>query len=251
MVDTDDLVAHTGEYVATRLESAELIKVTSNAFLALKISFANSIAQLADATHADIDEVMGVVGSDARIGKAFFNAGRGYGGGCFPKDVSGLISSAKSFGVDLPIMTAASSVNLSMPGYIVQKIKLIHELKDVRVAVLGLAFKSGTSDARKSPAVKLANLLAKEGGRVYAYDPQASEEAKPDLDSSITVCATAKKALSGASIVVIATDWPEFKDMDWIKHLVAGSLVVDAVNCLPASEVQALGFKYLGVGRGA
>jgi UDPglucose 6-dehydrogenase len=237
--------------VATRLESAELIKVTSNAFLALKISFANSIAQLADATHADIDEVMGVVGGDARIGKAFFSAGRGYGGGCFPKDVSGLISSAKSFGVDLPIMMAASSVNFSMPGYIVQKIKSIHELKDVHVAVLGLAFKSGTSDARKSPAVKLANLLAKEGGRVYAYDPQASEEAKPDLDSSITVCATAKKALSGASIVVIATDWPEFKDMDWIKPLVAGSLVVDAVNCLPASEVQALGFKYLGVGRGA
>ncbi|NCO10965.1 UDP-glucose/GDP-mannose dehydrogenase family protein [Candidatus Saccharibacteria bacterium] len=249
-VDIDALAKHSGEYVTTRLESAELIKVTSNAFLALKISFANSIAQLADTTHADIDEVMGVVGSDARIGKAFFKAGRGYGGGCFPKDVSGLISSAKSFGVNMPIMTAASDVNASMPSYIIERIKKVHKLEGVPVAVLGLAFKAGTSDARKSPAVKLANLLVKEGAHVSAYDPQASEEAAPDLDASATLCESIASAVKAARIVVVATDWPEFKDLSWVRAINTKPLVVDAVNCLVPSDVQALGAEYLGVGRG-
>src|SRR5690606_13069039 len=160
--DADKLAAHTGEYISTGLESAELIKVTSNAFLALKISFANSIAKLSDQTGADVDEVMTVVGSDARIGRAFFNAGRGYGGGCFPKDVSGLISSGLSYGIDLEIMQAAQDLNASMPGYIIEKLKQAFggDLTGKKVAVLGLAFKSGTSDVRKSPGVALANILA-------------------------------------------------------------------------------------------
>src|SRR5690606_29690021 len=195
--DADKLAAHTGEYISTGLESAELIKVTSNAFLALKISFANSIAKLSDQTGADVDEVMSVVGGDARIGRAFFNAGRGYGGGCFPKDVSGLITSAQDFGVEMQIMTAAQAVNASMPGSIVNKAIEAYgkDIKGVRVAVLGLAFKAGTSDARKSPAVAMANFLAEEGAIVSAYDPEGSEEAKEDLRPSVDIKSSLNEAV--------------------------------------------------------
>jgi len=251
-VDFDKLSQHTGEYVSTHLESAELIKVTSNAFLALKISFANSIAQLADVTNADIKEVMSVVGSDNRIGKAFFNAGRGYGGGCFPKDVSGLITSAASFGVDLPIMTAASSVNSGMPAYVVDRMKkrLTGDLKGTTVAVLGLAFKAGTSDARKSPAVNLANILAQEGAEVTAYDPQASEEAKPDLNEAVVVVNSIKAAVANAKVVLIATDWKEFKNIkSWINQAPQIELLVDSMNCVSPDDVTAINVPYMGIGK--
>ena len=251
-IDFSKLNQHSGEYVSTHLESAELIKVTANAFLALKISFANSIAQLADVTNADIKEVMGVVGSDNRIGRAFFNAGRGYGGGCFPKDVSGLISSAASFGVDMPIMTAASDVNSQMPSYIVDRIKERYPegLNGVPVAVLGLAFKAGTSDARKSPAVKLANLLIKEGAKVIAYDPQATEEAKPDLHESVTIVESLDEAVAESKIVLIATDWPEFKEVSkWLPNANGIELLVDSVNCVSPEDIATIDVQYMGVGK--
>jgi UDPglucose 6-dehydrogenase len=244
---------HTGNYVSTNLESAELIKVTSNAFLALKISFANSIAQLCDATGGSVEEVMSIVGEDARIGKAFFNAGRGYGGGCFPKDVSGLISSAQGFGVSMPIMEAASTVNASMPGYIISR--LVNEsgltLSDQNVAVLGLAFKSGTSDARKSPAIKLANRLIKEGAKVTAYDPQANKEARETLDPLVNISTNITDAIKDSSIVLIATDWPEFKDItQWLPEATNMKVLVDAVNCVDASIIPTMSnVQYISVGR--
>lgn len=251
-VDYDKLRTHTGQYISTRLESAELIKVTSNAFLALKISFANSIAQLADVTNADIVEVMNVVGGDKRIGKAFFNAGRGYGGGCFPKDVSGLISSAASFGVDMPIMAAASDVNAQMPSYIVGRIKerYTEGLDKTPVAILGLAFKAGTSDARKSPAVKLANLLTEEGAKVVAYDPQASEEAKHDLDPSVVIADSLERAVAEAKIVLIATNWPDFKVIhEWAQYAPHMHLLVDSMNCVSSQDITAIGVQYMGIGK--
>jgi UDPglucose 6-dehydrogenase len=242
---------HTGSYLSTRLESAELIKVTSNAFLALKISFANSIAQLSDATGANVQEVMSIVGEDQRIGKAFFSAGRGYGGGCFPKDVSGLISSAKGFNVDMPIMEAASTVNDRMPAYIIDKLTTQYDsLKNIKIAVLGLAFKSGTSDARRSPAIQLANLLVEKGAIVTAFDPQANHEAKSDLSSSVTVANSHEDAVAEARIVVIATDWPEFEAVSaWTPNATNLELLVDAVNCVDLGEVKQLGIRYIGVGR--
>ncbi|HEY5695843.1 MAG TPA: nucleotide sugar dehydrogenase, partial [Candidatus Saccharimonadales bacterium] len=160
-----------GNYIATDLPSAELIKVTANAFLALKISFANSIAQLADQVGADVTRVMDAVGADPRIGRSFLNAGRGYGGGCFPKDVSGLIMSGLEYGVNLDIMTAAQELNASMPGYVVEKTRteLGGDLTGQNVTVLGLAFKAGTSDTRRSPGVLIANILAKSGANVTVY----------------------------------------------------------------------------------
>src|SRR5690606_35944429 len=130
--------ADEGQYIKTNLESAELIKVTANAFLALKISFANSIAKLANEANADVVDVMDAVGADKRIGRAFLNAGRGFGGGCFPKDVSGLIASAAEHGVDMPIMSAVVDVNDSMPGYIANKAQSeLGSLEGMKAAVLG------------------------------------------------------------------------------------------------------------------
>jgi UDPglucose 6-dehydrogenase len=241
-----------GEYIAANLDSAELIKVTANAFLALKISFANSIAQLADKTEADIKEVMSAVGADPRIGRAFLHAGRGYGGGCFPKDVRGLISSAKSNGVDLEIMKAASKLNEQMPDYIVNKAKQkAGDFKDKKVAVLGLSFKAGTSDARKSPGVKIANILAKAGARVSAYDPEANSEAKEDLLDSVALVSSAAEAMDNADIIFVATDWPEFKSLQMsdLKSAMAGSLLVDCMNIYDSSEALKAGLEFVGIGR--
>ena len=233
-------------YVQTNLNSAELIKVTANAFLALKISFANSIAKLADHAGADVVDVMDAVGADHRIGRAFLNAGRGYGGGCFPKDVSGLIRSAEDFGVDMEIMKAATEVNDSMPHYIIRKAQeaIGGSFKGKYLAVLGLAFKAGTSDARRSPAITIANTLAELGANVHVYDPEAIEEAKEHLVPGIKRFTTIGEAIKDAEAIFIATDWPEFKDYDW--NSLQNVLIVDCMNCLPKSN--ALTGKYIGVG---
>lgn len=241
-----------GLYISTILNSAELIKVTANAFLALKISFANSIAMLADQVGADVVEVMDAVGADERIGRAFLNAGRGYGGGCFPKDVSGLISSALDNNIDLEIMQSAQSINAAMPGYIVEKLKRkLGELDGKRVGVLGLAFKSGTSDTRKSPGVAIANVLSHAGATTIAYDPQANEEAKEDLRRDIQVVDDTFEAIQGCDAVVFATEWPEFKELplDDIKSRMKGDVLVDAVNIFDKQLVIDNGLVYLGVGR--
>lgn len=241
-----------GSYIATGLDSAELIKVTANAFLALKISFANSIAKLADQTDADVVEVMDAVGADERIGRSFLNAGRGYGGGCFPKDVSGLISSSLEHGVDMPIMIAATNINDSMAEYIAKKAEeKAGSLKSKKVAVLGLAFKSGTSDARKSPGIKLANILQKNGTKVSVYDPEANGEAKDTLNRQIIIENSAEAAIKDAAVVFIATDWPQFKNANfelWAQAM-NGDLIVDCMNCLDAPRVKSTGLRYVGVGR--
>lgn len=246
-------VADEGQYIKTNLESAELIKVTANAFLALKISFANSIAKLADESGADVVDVMDAVGADKRIGRAFLNAGRGYGGGCFPKDVSGLIASASEHGVDMPIMVAATDVNESMPGYIASRAQeVLGGLSGKKVAVLGLAFKAGTSDARKSPGVKIANLLDKAGAEVFAYDPHANSEAKEELRSSVVISKSVLDAINGVEAVFVTTDWPEFNDLDFkkIASEMIGNLFFDAVNAFSPSHIQSAGLQYYGVGRG-
>jgi UDPglucose 6-dehydrogenase len=241
-----------GAYVETNLNGAELVKVTANAFLALKISFANNIAKLADQAGADVNEIMDAVGSDRRIGRAFLNASRGYGGGCFPKDVSGLISSAEEHGVDMPIMAAATDVNQSMAGYIANKAKdILGTLEGKRVAVLGLSFKAGTSDARRSPGVKLANILDKNGARVLAYDPEANGEAREELRNGVEVVGSVDAATKRADAVFIATDWKEFLDHDLgtLAKRMAGTLFVDAMNAYTIEDVEKVGLTYTGVGR--
>jgi UDPglucose 6-dehydrogenase len=245
---------HKGQYIATSLPSAELIKVSANAFLALKISFANSIAQLADQVDADVVEVMDAVGADQRIGRAFLNAGRGFGGGCFPKDVSGLIASGLDYGVDLEVMTAAQRVNDAMPGYIVEKVRdALGNLEGKKVAVLGLAFKAGTSDVRRSPGVFIANTLSQADAKVTAYDPQATEEAKEDLRRDISLAESIEQAVKGVDAVLIATEWPQFLDFSIEKYasLMSGNLFVDAITHFNPATITANQLTYIGVGRRA
>ncbi len=244
---------HAGQYITVNLESAELIKVVSNAFLALKISFANSVAILSDKVGANITEVMDAVGADSRINRAFFNVGRGYGGGCFPKDVSGLIAAGLEQGVNLEIMRAAQAVNEQMPGYIVEKLQdaLGGSLKGRSVAILGLSFKAGTSDARRSAGISMANALIKDGAAVKAFDPQANDEAAQKLDDSVTLAADISSALEGADAVIVATEWPEFlayTPEEYAKQL-GGKIFVDAMNCFDMRAIHAAGLQYIGVGR--
>jgi len=243
-----------GDYMNMSLESAEMTKVVSNAFLALKISFANSVAMLADKTGATVTEVLEAVGADQRIGPAFLQAGRGYGGGCFPKDVSGLIAAGLQSGVQLTIMEAAREQNEAMPGYVVTKLSnaLGDTLQSKRIAMLGLAFKPGTSDCRRSPAITIAAMLVKQGAEVKAYDPQANKEARPLLPSAVKLAAGAAEACAGADAVIVATDWPEFITMplDACKQHMAGTLFIDAMNRFDPVAVNAAGLHYIGIGRG-
>lgn len=249
------LASSEGDYIATSLNSAELIKVTANAFLALKISFANSIALLADKADADIVEVMDAVGADRRIGKAFLQAGRGYGGGCFPKDVSGLIASALEYGVDLNIMEAAQEQNRIMPGYIVERVQhaVGASLANKRVAVLGLAFKPGTSDVRKSPGVAIANTLHKAGANVKVYDPEAMDEALGDLYRDVQTAPSIEAAIKDTDALILATEWPAFIKFPAATYaqLLSGRIFFDAVNCYDQTEAQRHGLTYIGVGRAA
>lgn len=239
-----------GVYIKTSLNSAELIKVTANAFLALKISFANSIAKLADAAGADINEVMDAVGADKRIGRAFLNAGRGYGGGCFPKDVSGLISSGLSYGVDLDIMSAVQETNASMPGYIVEKLKnTLGDMQGKKVAVLGLAFKAGTSDVRKSPGVALANSLSLQHATVTAYDPEANEEAGEELNRSVNLVGSIEDAIDDVDAIVVATEWPQLVERPVSDYANGVKVFVDAMNRFSPQDIKSAGLTYIGVGR--
>jgi len=244
-----------GTYTYVNLESAELIKVVSNTFLALKISFANSVALLADKAGADVTEVFDAVGADRRIGRAFFNAGRGYGGGCIPKDVSGLITAGLEQGVDLPIMRAVQEVNDAMPGYIIEKTQLAlgGSLQGKRISVLGLSFKAGTSDCRRSSAITIANTLAERGAHVHAYDPQSNAEAKPLLHKAVHIAKDTHAALDGADAVIVATDWPEFISLpaaDYAKAMY-GTVFIDAMNRFTIADIIGAGLQYVGVGRGA
>ncbi len=239
--------------VITNLESAELIKVSANAFLTLKISFSNEIAMLCDKTGADITEVMDGIGFDHRIGRAFLYAGRGYGGGCFPKDVSGLIKTAEDHGISFDIMKASQKRNDSMVNYIVNKLKEANNgtLESTNICVLGLSFKTGTSDVRKSPGIKIANLLEQNSAMVSVYDPMAMEEANSELNNGIMRSKTANDAIKGSDILILATPWEEFKeiDIDTLKQLMTGNTYFDAVNAMDKNLLEQNGFIYLGVGR--
>jgi UDPglucose 6-dehydrogenase len=245
-----------GEYITTSVNSAELIKVTANAFLATKITFANSIAKLADATNADIVEVMNAVGADPRIGKSFLNAGRGFGGGCFPKDVSGLLSSGIEYGVNLNILHAVIQENDSMPGYIVEKAmeSAGGSLAGKVVTVLGLAYKAGTSDVRRSPSIKIANLLVDQAGAtVRAYDPVAVLDlnSKDLLNENVSIIDNLEEAISSSDVIFVATEWPEFTALPASKYseLMAGKTFVDCMNCFAPEAIRSAGLTYVGVGR--
>jgi UDPglucose 6-dehydrogenase len=234
--------------------SAELVKYGSNSFLALKISFINELAQLCEATGADIDSVADGIGADPRIGRAFLNAGLGYGGSCFPKDVRALENVAAYHGQSFWMLKAAIDVNAQQRRRFVGKVvsALGGSVEGRRVAVLGLAFKPGTDDMRQAASIDIIRHLVDLGAVVTATDPVAIERATPLLPG-VALVPDPYECVTGADAVVIVTEWTEFRSLDWdrVGTLVSGRLVVDGRNCLDGRELARLGYTYLSVGRRA
>mgnify|MGYP001567752699 FL=1 len=236
----------------TNIKSAELIKHASNAFLATKISFINSLSQICDRVGADVKEVAQGMGLDNRIGGHFLHAGLGYGGSCFPKDLDAFITIAEKTGYNFEILKAVRNTNEDQKRFVFRKIKdALWIIKDKTIAVLGLAFKANTDDLRNSPSIDLIKALLQEGAKIKAYDPKAMEKAKNIL-KNVAFCKDAYQAAQGADCLIIATEWNEFKELDFVKlkKALKRPLVVDGRNIYDPGQLKGLGFTYIGVGSG-
>ncbi len=232
------------------LATAEMIKYASNSFLATKISFINEMARICEKLGVDVEDVSKGIGLDRRIGNSFLNAGPGFGGSCFPKDVSALIAKAGGAGVSLEILKSVIMFNDKQKRWPVEIAKDILCLKGKNVAVLGLAFKEGTDDIRDSPAIATINALLSEGARVRAFDPAAMENAKKLLGDSIRYCEGVDDALSGVDLCIIMTEWGQFSDIYCRFDLMKEKVVVDARRILNPEIAKKYGVKYFGVGYG-
>ncbi len=242
-------------FVITDLETAEMIKYASNAFLATKISFINEIANLCDKVGSDVITVAKAMGFDPRIGSRFLNPGPGFGGSCFPKDVQALCYLGRQHENEMLILEAVLKVNENQRLVTVEKVEKMcgGSLEGKVVAVLGLSFKPDTSDVRESPALVIVEELVKRGAQIKAYDPIAMEEfkrAKPDLP--VVYAEDPYQAAEGAHCLLILTEWNEFRylDLDRIKNLLAEAAIVDARNIYDPIRMKKLGFRYQGMGRG-
>jgi UDPglucose 6-dehydrogenase len=237
--------------VFTDLASAELIKHASNAFLSMKISFANALSIVCEASGADIRKVCGGVGMDKRIGRSFLDAGIGYGGFCFPKDLSAFIAIAKDLGYDFRLLKEVEAVNDDMKRRFVRKIQtVLWNLRDKNVGVLGLAFKPNTDDMRFAPSIDIINVLVREGAKVRAFDPQSMSRARRLLPD-ITYCSRAEDVADEADVLAVLTEWPEFRKLDLaaLKQRMRLPIICDGRNLFERSEAEKLGFTYIGVGR--
>jgi UDPglucose 6-dehydrogenase len=237
--------------VRTDIASAEMIKMAANAFLATKISFINEIANVCEETGADVIEVAKGMGLDSRIGPSFLKPGLGFGGSCFPKDVSALKQLAGNSGYHFQLLTAVIEVNELQKRRVIGKLqKHLGSLVGKTVALLGLAFKPNTDDMREASSLVLAARLQADGATVRAYDPVAEAEARK-LMVGVQFADDALDALCGADACVVVTEWPEFTQLDWNQAAgrMVGKLVVDGRNCLDPGAVGAAGLTYEGIGR--
>ena len=238
--------------IITDLRTAEMIKYASNAFLATRISFINEIAQICEKLGADVREVARGMGADKRIGPHFLDAGLGYGGSCFPKDVLALHHMAASSGCHPQLLQAVMDINQSARDRFVNKVEtLVGTLADKCVGVLGLSFKPNTDDMREAPSIDIIKALQARGVRVKAYDPVAMENAG-ELVPEVTFCATAYDVAKEADALLLVTEWNEFKQLNWekIRSFMRQPIVVDGRNLYDPAEMAARGFIYWGVGRG-
>ncbi len=251
-VHNDDCGAQpTPRFFVTSINSAELIKHASNSFLALKISYANLVADICEQMGADITQVTQAMGMDPRIGSSFLNAGLGFGGFCLPKDVQAFIRLGESAGVDMEMLRSAENVNRHrVTKYVSRLRQLLWVLKGKQVGVLGLAFKPNTDDIRFAPAIDLIQALQSEGVQVKAYDPQAMDRVAGML-AGTQLCQCGEEVAEGSDAVVIATEWPAFKDLDWslMCERMGRPLILDCRNLLDLRAMTSLGFEYYSVGR--
>jgi UDPglucose 6-dehydrogenase len=240
--------------VVTNIDTAELIKHASNSFLALKISYINMISDLCEKTAADVEQVALGMGRDPRIGREFLNAGLGYGGSCFPKDIKALTKIGEDMGVNMDLLKEADRINHERTAAFVDKIKkALWILKDKRIAILGLAFKPETDDIREASSIKIIRELVKEGSAIRLYDPKAMENMKEVFPSSpqVVYCEDPYQAALDANALLVITDWAEFRTLDLarIKDLMANPIIVDGRNMFEPGSVRRLGFEYYSVGR--
>ncbi len=240
-------------FIQTNINSAELIKHASNSFLATKISFANALAKICELSNANIDEVTYGMGLDKRIGKQFLNAGIGYGGSCFPKDVSAFITIAEDLGYKFDLLKEVEKINSEMRELFIQKIEqALWVTKGKTIAMWGLAFKANTDDMRNAPSITIAEQLHKDGAKIQAYDPEARHTAKEVLGDKVEYMSSKEDALRGADALVIVTEWDEFKTPDWdlVKKSLHNPIIIDGRNMFDPKEMEKLGFVYHSVGRG-
>jgi UDPglucose 6-dehydrogenase len=237
------------------IASAELTKYAANAMLATRISFMNELANLAEALGADIEHVRKGIGSDARIGYHFLYAGCGYGGACFPKDVSALQQTARDAGMQLKIIEAVNQVNQTQKSRLLDKItqRFGEDLTGKRFAVWGLAFKPNTDDMREAPSQVIVPGIIKRGGSVVAYDPVAIAQARKSFAAlpRLDYASSPKTALDGADCLVIVTEWKEFRspDFDDMKRRLRTPVIMDGRNLYDAAMVRGFGLEYSGMGR--
>src|SRR5437588_6227761 len=235
----------------TDLYTAEMIKYASNAFLATRISFINEIARICERVDADVKVVSEGMGLDRRIGPLFLDAGIGYGGSCFPKDVKALARMAETLGYHPELLDAVMEINLDQRTLLVEKLReVLGGLRDQVIAVLGLAYKPNTDDVREAPAIDVINSLKQKGARVRAYDPKAMPVLKQTLND-IQYCRDAYEAANGADAVLLVTEWEEFRqlDLERMKRVMRRPVIVDGRNLYEPNVMRELGFVYRGVGR--
>ena len=240
--------------VRTDVSSAEMIKLASNAFLATKISFINEIANVCEEVGADVSEVARGMGLDERIGPRFLQPGLGYGGSCFPKDVSALKQLAGNSGYHFQLLNAVIEVNELQKRRVIKKLsKHLGSLVDKRIALLGLAFKPDTDDLREASSLVLAPRLQGEGAQVAAYDPVAATARARELLPGVDMAASTLEALDGADAAILVTEWPEFAELDWAEaaRRMGSPLLIDGRNFLDPAKLRAAGFTYEGIGHGA
>jgi UDPglucose 6-dehydrogenase len=238
--------------IITDLPSAEVIKYASNAFLAAKISFINAIANVCEAAGADVTQVMKGMGLDDRIGAAFLQAGLGYGGSCFPKDVDSLIHTAGRLGYDFRLLKSVVDINRERAPRLVETIrKVLSPLDGKTVAVLGLAFKPNTDDMREAKSVEVIEQLQAAGATVRAYDPVATDNARALLPAGVTYSASPYEAAQDADAVVLVTEWNEFKfiNLERLRRVLRRRVIFDGRNIWEPERMRRLGFEYYSIGR--
>lgn len=241
--------------ILCNIETAEMIKYASNAFLATKISFANSISNLAERSGADGMKVLQAVGLDKRIGSAFLNAGAGYGGSCFPKDVKALIAIARDYKYDFNLLKEVQKINQdAMNGIVTKAQKILNDnLKNQTVAILGLSFKPDTDDMRDAPSITVIHELLRLGAKIKTYDPIAMKNARKIFtdEKNIEFSPDLYTTAENASLLIILTEWNEFQQLDLkkIKNLMRAPNIIDGRNIYDPNVVKNLGFNYIGVGR--
>ncbi|MCK5305529.1 MAG: UDP-glucose/GDP-mannose dehydrogenase family protein [Candidatus Omnitrophica bacterium] len=237
--------------ITTDIQSAELIKHAANSFLATKVSFVNALSVICELTGADVDKVTEGMGMDKRIGSSFLNAGVGFGGFCFPKDLAAFIKISEKLGYDFKLLKAVEEINKKQKDRFIKKIEdALWNIKDKTIAVLGLSFKPNTDDIRFAPSIDIIKALLRDGAGIRAYDPYAMDKMSQVLPE-VKYCQSSYEAADGADALVIVTEWSEFKELDFvkIKGLLNDAILIDGRNMYDPDSMRRLGFKYVCIGK--